>query len=209
MKRTAPLATAGTAMWHLVERHTGHVGYKGGAKPEGLQATPPVIDCSGWTALLLETGMRAANAVASNEAFNGRDLAAIHTWSDRMIEVLECRSGAILEGDRINIDTLPPYATIGLRQGGGAWAANHPRPRGITHVVQIVRHPGSDAPFVSEAQGWAEPRGLRLMPLTDWLRSTQPYLKVGKAWAVDAFATLDVSHRTNGVGPLGVGSGDG
>ncbi len=106
-----------------------------------------------------------------------------------MIEVLGCRSGAILEGDRIDLDTLSPYATIGLQQGGGAWSANHPRPRGITHVVQVVRSPGSDAPFVSEAQGWAEPRGLRLMPLADWLHLTQPYLKVGKAWAVDAFAT--------------------
>ena len=128
-----------------------------------------------------------------SETFSAGDFAAVHTWSDRMIEVLECRSGTILKGDRIGFDTLPPYATIGLQQGGGAWAANHPRPRGITHVVQIVRDPVSDAPLVSEAQGWAEPRGLRLMHLADWLWLTQPYLKAGKAWAVDAFAMLDTS----------------
>ncbi|MBN8901535.1 MAG: hypothetical protein J0H19_13725 [Rhodospirillales bacterium] len=194
MNRAAPLVAAGTAMWNLVERHTGHVGYKGGAKTDKLQAIPPVIDCSGWTALLLATGMQAANAAAGSETFSAGDLAALHTWSDHMIEVLECRSGTILEGDRISFDALPPYATIGLQQGGGAWAANHPRPQGITHVVQIVRHPGNDAPLVSEAQGWAEPRGLRLMPLADWLGLTQPYLKAGKAWAVDAFATLDASN---------------
>ncbi len=47
MTRAAPLVAAGIAMWNLVERSTGHVGYKGGAKADKLQATPPVIDCSG------------------------------------------------------------------------------------------------------------------------------------------------------------------
>ena len=193
MNRAAPLVAAGIAMWNLVERHTGYVGYKGGAKADKLQAIPPVVDCSGWTALLLATGMQAANAAAGMETFNAGDLAAVHTWSDHMIEVLGSWSGTILEGDHISFDTLPPYATIGLQQGGGAWAANHPRPRGITHVVQIVRHPSSDVPFVSEAQGWAEPYGLRLLPLMDWLQLTQPYLRTGKAWAVDPFAMLDAS----------------
>jgi hypothetical protein len=167
MNRAALLVAAGIAMWDLVERHTGHVGYKGGAKADKLQATPPVVDCSGWTALLLATGMQAANTVAGIGMFNTGDLAAVHTWSDYMIEVLGSWSGTILEGDHISFDTLPPYATIRLQQGGGTWAVNHPRPRGITHVVQIVRHPSSDVPFVSEAQGWAEPYGLRLLSLMD------------------------------------------
>ena len=180
-------------MWDLVERYTGQVGYKGGAKADKLQATPPVVDCSGWTALLLATGMRAANAVAGIETFDAGNLTAVHTWSDRMIEVLGSWSGTLLDGDQISSNTLPPYATIGLQQGGGAWASNHSRPRGITHVVQIVRHPSSDAPLVSEAQGWAEPYGLRLLPLTEWLQLTQPYLRAGKAWAVDPFAKLNAS----------------
>jgi len=50
MNRAAPLVAAGTAMWNLVERHTGHVGYKGGAMMDKLQAIPPVIDCSGHRA---------------------------------------------------------------------------------------------------------------------------------------------------------------
>ncbi len=181
-------------MWRLVERHTGHVGYKGGAKADGLQAIPPVIDCSGWTALLLATGMQAANSAAGCETFSAGDIAAVHTWSDHMIEVLERRSGTILQGDRISLDALPRYATIGLQQGGGAWAVNHPRHRGITHVVQIVRDPVSGAALVSEAQGWAEPRGLRVTPLSDWLAVTHPYLKTGKAWGVDAFTGLDKSE---------------
>lgn len=193
MNRTVPLVAAGTAMWNLVEHYTGHVGYKGGAKADKLQATPPVIDCSGWTALLLTTGMQAANAIEGSKTFSASDFIMVQTWSDRMIEVLECRSGSIVEGDRIGLETLSPYATIGLQQGGGAWAVNHPRPRAITHVVQIVRDPVSGVPFVSEAQVWAEPRGLRLMPLADWLELTQPYLQTGKAWAVNAFGMLDAT----------------
>lgn len=175
-------------MWALVNRHTGRVGYKGGTKAAGLDADPPVIDCSGWAALLLSAGMEAANRAAAIELFASDDVAAVHTWSDRMIEELERRSGWILQGDEITFDMLPSYATIGLQQGGGAWAKNHPRPRGITHVVQVVRRHDDGAPFVSEAQGWSEPHGLRLMPLAAWLDVTQAYIKCGEAWAVDAFA---------------------
>ncbi len=121
-----------------------------------------------------------------------------------MIEVLGSWSGTILEGDHISFDTLPPYATIGLQQGGGAWATNHPRPRGITHVVQIVRHPGTDAPLVSEAQGWAEPYGLRLLPLADWLRLTQPYLKTGNALGGRSLRDAGRKQEADGVGLLRV-----
>jgi hypothetical protein len=188
MREPSWLEVSGAAMWALVDRHTGRVGYKRGVKASGLDEDPAVIDCSGWVALLLSIGMADANRAADRELFSSDDMAAVDTWSDRMIEELERRAGGILEGDRISPDALPPYATIGLRQGGGAWANNHPRPRGITHVVQVVRRPGDGAPFVSEAQGWAEPFGLRLTPLADWLEVTQAYLKRGEAWAVDAFA---------------------
>jgi hypothetical protein len=196
MSEPSWLEASGTAMWALVDRYTGRVGYKGGVKASGLDADPPVIDCSGWVALLLSAGMEAANRAADSGLFSSHDVAAVDTWSDRIIEELERRFGCILEGDRISLDTLPPCATVGLRQGGGAWAKNHPRPRGITHVVQVVRRPDDGAPFVSEAQGLAEPRGLRLMPLADWLDVTQAYLKHGEAWAVDAFA--ERSARVSG-----------
>ena len=161
---------------------------KGGVKVDGLGQTPPVIDCSGWTALLLSTGMLAANRAAGSMLFTDADVAAIHTWSDRVIENLERRSGLILQGDRITLDALPRRATIGLQQGGGAWASNHPRPRGITHVVQVVRQPDNGSPHVSEAQGMREPRGLGLLPLAQWLDQTRDLLKPGAAWAVNAFA---------------------
>jgi hypothetical protein len=175
-------------MWRLVQRYTGRVGYRGGAKQEGLEANPPVIDCSGWVALLLSTGMRAANSSSGPERFSSSDIAAVHTWSERLIQEVETRTGFIMEGDKIAFADLPRYATIGLKQGGGDWAKNHPRPRGITHVVQIVRHPEDGTPFVSEAQGWSEPFGLRLMPLVDWLEVTKSYLRSGECWAVDPFA---------------------
>jgi hypothetical protein len=188
MSKRSWLQASGIAMWTLVDRYTGRVGYRGGVKASGLEADAPVIDCSGWVALLLSAGMEAANRAANSALFSSYDVLAIDTWSDRMIEELERQSGFILEGDRISLDSLPPYATVGLRQGGGAWANNHPRPRGITHIVQVVRRPADGAPFVSEAQGWSEPRGVRMMPLADWLDVTRDFLRRGEAWAVDAFA---------------------
>lgn len=196
MNETSPTDIIGAAMWQLVERYTGKIGYKGGVKVEGLGRTPPVIDCSGWTSLLLSTAMKAANGTAGRDEFGSEDIRAIHTWSDRLIQEIETRWGRIIEGDRITGEALPRYATIRLRQGGGAWATNHPRPRSITHVVQIVRRPGDDAPFVTESQGWAQPFGLRLLPLSDWLNITESYLRVGEAWAVDAFATTRLAGRS-------------
>jgi hypothetical protein len=113
--------------------------------------------------------MAAANREAGRSLFSHEDVAAVHTWSDRLIENLERRSGFILMGDHNTAAELPPYATIGLQQGGGAWAKNHPRLRGITHVVQVVHRPGDYAPYVSEAQGMTKPHGLRLLPLADWI----------------------------------------
>jgi hypothetical protein len=182
------LDAAGGAMWTLASQYTGRVGYRGGVKEIGLHSDPPAIDCSGWAAFLLSAGMESANQACAAQRFESDEIAAVHTWSDRMIEELERRSNWILEGDEIDLDTLPPYATIGLRQGGGAWATNHPRPRGITHVVQVVRRIDDEVPFVSEAQGWAEPYGLRLTPLAAWLDLTRAYIKRGEAWAVNAFA---------------------
>jgi hypothetical protein len=183
------LDAAGVAMWRLVERYTGNVGYRGGVKAEGLVAIPPVIDCSGWVSLLLSTGMRAVND-CGQERFTTNDIAKVFSWSDRIIQEIEALTGAILEGNQIAREVLPRFATVGLRQGGGDWAKNHPRLRGITHIVQIVGSPTDGALFVSESQGWAEPPGLRLVPLTDWLDSTSEYLKAGESWAVDAFAAI-------------------
>lgn len=184
------LKAPGKAMWDLINCYTGQVSYIGGTKAAGLERDPPVIDCSGWTALLLESGMKAANLAADEAVFSGDEMAALSTWSDQMIEVLEHQSGWILEGGDITGDALPAFATIGLQQGGGAWANNHPRPRGITHVVQLVQRPSDGARFISEAQGWIEPYGLRLLPLESWLDMTRAYLSPGKAWAVNAFDRL-------------------
>ncbi len=177
-------------MWALVDRYTGHVRYKGAAKAAELDAEPPVIDCSGWAALLLAAGMKAVDSSAGVEVFRDDEIAAVDTWSDNMIEVLWQQSGWMLAGGDITAEALPPFATIGLQQGGGAWANNRPRPRGITHVVQLVRRPRDGARFVSEAQGWAKPAGLRLLPIEEWFDVTRAYIAPGKAWAVDAFARL-------------------
>jgi hypothetical protein len=182
----ATLRTAETAMWRLVQRHTGRVGYRRGTKSEGLSEDPPVIDCSGWTALLLTEAMRAENEAAGRAVFGADAIEAMRAWSDRIILEIETRTGFILEGPEIDAASLPRCATIGLRMGEPAWAANYPRPRGITHIVQVVRRPEDDAAFVSEAIGLA-PSGIRLTGLSDWLASWQPSIQAGEAWAVDPF----------------------
>jgi hypothetical protein len=135
---------AEATLWQLVQRYNGRVGYRRGVKSEGLSASPPVIDCSGWTALLLSRALQAQN------------------------------------------DALPRCATIGLKIGNPAWAINHPRPRGITHIVRVVRRPGDGAPFVAESFGGSV-SGIRLTPLAQWLARAQPAIGANKAWAVDAF----------------------
>jgi hypothetical protein len=180
------------AMWRLVQRYTGRVGYRRGVKSEGLLANPPVIDCSGWTALLLTQALQAENEAASRGApphmvFAADDIEALHVWSDRIIHEIERRTGFILQGAEVTAHTLPRCATVGLKMGDPAWAINHPRPRGITHIVQIVHRPEDDAPFVSEAFGGSVAAGISLTPLAEWLARSQPHILANEVWAVDPF----------------------
>jgi cobalamin biosynthesis protein CbiD len=52
---------AEAAMWQLVQRYTGRVGYRATVKAEGLAADPPVIDCSGWFGVLITAALNAEN----------------------------------------------------------------------------------------------------------------------------------------------------
>jgi hypothetical protein len=174
-------------MWRLVQRYTGQVGYQRGVKSEGLFVTPPVIDCSGWTALLLTQAMQAENEAARRDVFGADGMLALQVWSDRIIHEVETRTGFILQGPEIAATSLPRCATIGLKMGEPAWATNHPRLRGITHIVQVVRRPEDDAPFVSEAFGGSQLPGISLTPLAEWLALEQPRIRAGEMWAVDPF----------------------
>jgi hypothetical protein len=190
----ATFKTAEATMWQLVQRHTGRVGYRRGVKVEGLDANPPVIDCSGWVGLLLTQAMQAENEAAGRAVFGTNDVSAIRAWSDRIIMEIEARTGFILEAGEISATSLPRCATIGLKMGEPAWAMNHHRPRGITHVVQIVRRPEDDTAFVSESLGWSAPLGIRLTPLAHWLVRIQMRIQAHEAWAVDPFRMAS-NHR--------------
>ncbi|PQV49754.1 hypothetical protein B0G83_10642 [Paraburkholderia sp. BL21I4N1] len=174
-------------MWNLVQTYTGRVGYQRGMKSEGLLVVPPVIDCSGWTTLLLTKAMQAENETAGRTVFDSGDMKALQVWSDRIVQEIETRTGFVLEGDKITAHSLPRCATIGLKMGEPSWASNHPRPRGITHIVQVVRRTEDSAAFVSESFGGAVSPGIGLTPLEEWLAQSQPYLRVGEMWAVDPF----------------------
>jgi hypothetical protein len=179
--------TAELTMWQLVQRYTGQVGYRRGVKAEGLSLTPPVIDCSGWAALLLTQAMQAENAAAGRAVFNADDRLALHSWSDRIIQEIGTRTGFILEGREITADNFPRCATVGLKMGEPAWANNHPRSRGITHIVQVVCCPEDGAQFVSESYGGSVSPGISLTPLAEWLASSENHLRAGEMWIVDPF----------------------
>lgn len=178
-------------MWDLVEQYTNLVGYQRGTKAAGLEAAPPVIDCSGWVALLLTSAMKAQNDDAGEDIFAATDIAACDAWSDRILLEIEARTPLLLEGRGITATALPRCATIGLDIGDFAWTANFPRLRGINHIVQVVRRPTDPAPFVSESIDAGSKAGIRLTPLGDWLERNSRFLHEGKAWAVDPFAMAD------------------
>jgi hypothetical protein len=131
--------------------------------------------------------MRAENKLSGRKVFSVSDVDALQSWSDRIIQELESRTAFILEGAQINARTLPRCATIGLKIGAPDWASNHPRLRGINHIVQVVRRYGDDAAFVSESFGGLVSPGICLTPLEEWLVQAQPRLDAGEMWAVDPF----------------------
>lgn len=178
---------AETTMWELVQACTGRVGYQRGVKSDGLSGEPPVIDCSGWTRLLLTKPMQAENKASGWTVFDSDDVEALQVWSDRIIQEIEIRTGFVLEERDITVHSLPRCVTIGLKMGEPSWANNHPRPRCITHIAQVVRRPDDEAPFVSESFGGSVSPGISLTPLNEWLDRLQLYVRADEMWAVDAF----------------------
>ncbi len=75
--------------------------------------------------------------------FAADDIEALHVWSDRIIHEIEHRTGFILQGPRSRPAPSRADATmVGLKMGDPAWAINHPRPRGITHIRSDRPPPG-------------------------------------------------------------------
>jgi hypothetical protein len=184
----ADFSAAQRCIWELVERYTHRVGYRRGTKAAGLDASPPVIDCSGWVGVLLTAGMSAQNDATGEVIFDVADIGACVAWSDRIVLEIESRTPTLLVGREITAATLPSYATIGLNLGTFGWETNFPRTRGINHIVQVVRRPADQMPFVSEAIGPDDNGGVRLMPLDQWLAAFNSCISAGDAWAVDPFA---------------------
>jgi hypothetical protein len=195
LRMSSDLSAAEARMWELVEQYTGRVGYQRGTKVVGLDASPPVIDCSGWVGLLLSSAMQAQNADAGKDTFDNADIAACIAWSDRIILEIEVRTSKPLVGSDITTATLPKNATIGLNIGDFGWETNFPRTRGINHIVQVVHRPADLMPFVSESIGPDNKGGVRLTPLAAWLRNFDRFIAVGKAWAVDPFAMANRHTR--------------
>jgi hypothetical protein len=127
MPASCSFRAAEAAMWRLASQYTGRVGYRRSVKFEGLAADRPLIDCSGWVALLLTKGMEEENIAAGRLMFALDDMGALRTRSDRIIAEIETRTGFILNGQEITPESLPRCATLGVELGEPAWADNHQR----------------------------------------------------------------------------------
>src|SRR5258708_12802507 len=124
-------------MWELVERYTNRVGYLRGTKAAGLDASSPVIDCSGWVGVLLTEAMRAQNSATGKDIFDVVDIGACVAWSDRIVLEIESRTPILLTGCEITAATSPDYATTRLNLATFAWPANFPRPL-ATHTLSHI-----------------------------------------------------------------------
>lgn len=131
--------------------------------------------------------MQAQNEAAGCEVFRSDDVNALRAWSDRIIQEIEIRTGFVLNGRQITVQTLPRCATIRMKMRQPSWANNHPRSRGITHVVQVVRRPEDGEPFISESFDGVVSRGINLTPLKQWLAQSYPGVCADEIWAVDPF----------------------
>jgi hypothetical protein len=192
---SSDFSAAEARIWGLVNKYTGRVGYHRGTKAAGLDASPPVIDCSGWVGMLLTSAMEAQNADAGKDIFDTADIAACAAWSDRIILEIEARTSTLLIGNDITAETLPRNATIGLNMGNIGWETNFLRTRSINHIVQVVHRPVDQTSFVSESIGPDGEGGVRLTPLAAWLRGCDRFISNGKAWAVEPFAMANRHAR--------------
>src|ERR1700732_5022815 len=94
--RLSDFSAAQRCMWELVQRYTDRVGYRRGTKAAGLDALPPVIDCSGWVGVLLTSAMSAQNSATGKDIFDVADIGACVAWSDRIVLEIETRTSTLI-----------------------------------------------------------------------------------------------------------------
>ncbi|WP_242162451.1 peptidoglycan-binding protein [Lysobacter sp. M15] len=140
------------------------VGYRMGAK----NVESGVVDCSGWVVALQNRTMEEINRQAGRTppVFGREDLFK-PGWdgSGTIVQKAAARSGALLEGRQVNADTLKEGMVIGLDTG----PAPHDKWKGIDHVAMVVRDPQSGALMVTESKGGKSDRGVRMIPVDDFL----------------------------------------
>jgi hypothetical protein len=113
---SSDLTAADARIWELVVQHTGRVGYHRGTKAAGLDASPPVIDCSGWVGLLLSSAMKAQNAHAGKDIFDAGDISA---W---------------LRRGRLSIANPSFSLTMWLTRNGTASSSHHTVRSGVHRI---------------------------------------------------------------------------
>lgn len=140
------------------------VGYRMGGKSLESGA----IDCSGWVVALQNSTMAEINSKAGRTppVFSKEDRFS-PGWdgSGTIVRKAAQRSGELLQGDQVNAASLKEGMVIGLDTG----PAKHDKWKGIDHVAMVVRDPASGELMVTESKGGRSDRGVRMVPVDDFL----------------------------------------
>lgn len=146
---------------HALTQQFDHVRYGLGAKrPES-----GTVDCSGWVVHLQNATMDEINQKAGRDVFSpGQRFSPGYTSAAGLVQQSEKRSGMLLTGRDVNVDTLREGMIIGEDNGRTSFDAG--RYRGIDHVTMVVRDPRSNALMISQSRGG---EGVELTPLAQYL----------------------------------------
>ena len=128
------------------------------------------IDCSGWVAYLQDKTLKEANTYLGQEIFTKADLKLNDSGAAYQIDAIAKDTGILLTGDKVTKDALKEGMIIG--EDNGAKDFDKGRPRGIDHIVQVVKDPKTGELMISQSHG-GKGGGVDLMPVDQYLEHKQ------------------------------------
>lgn len=180
------------------EKSTGKVSYKMGSK----NLASGSIDCSGWIETINKTALDTLAAQApgleakkiESKIYNGMGAAGI-------VKNLEDNGASPITKENLTADKLQEGMIIG-ENNGGDWAKG--RHRGIDHITQVLKEPGSGKLLVSQSQGG---KGVTLTPVEKYLSLKKASKKNQGLFAVDLTKPYDSLTGGKYTYELGKGAG--
>jgi hypothetical protein len=150
------------------------------------------IDCSGWVSEMTRSAFNAVNALANPEiVFDAADHEAMKTHSDGIITGIERRTGHVLHGTEVRLESLREGMVVGVDFGIHEWESDvPPRVYNIDHIVQLV---ADGAGVLQVSQSSNSGNGVNTLALTAWLEELgkRGLIAAGRVHAADPFTMAD------------------